>query len=239
VFKEGVGLRAMSGALDLVGSHIQDLGLDGIDLTLPPLCYYSEPGQTLTFALVSSGYSLVSGEATSVVHLSDVKERGLDPRVTRNVRKASQAGVKVRTGNDLPAFHQVLTRNLAAKDATPTHSLEELSRLFDLFPERVKLFEACMSGEVVGGCLLMLCNQVTALAFYICADPGRRDVPIAEAALDSCVEFLAESGFRYFDLGTVSIGGRVNWGLMQFKSKFSRRLYVRERYSLRFAEGES
>ena len=31
-----------------------------------------------------------------------------------------------------------------------------------------------------------------------------------------------------------SIGGKVNWGLLEFKNKFLSRLYVRDLYSLRF-----
>jgi hypothetical protein len=41
---------------------------------------------------------------------------------------------------------------------------------------------------------------------------------------------LKEAGYRYLEMGTVSIDGEVNWGLVRFKSKFGARPYLRERY---------
>jgi hypothetical protein len=48
------------------------------------------------------------------------------------------------------------------------------------------------------------------------------------------MRWLIDLDYEYLDLGTVSIGGKVNWGLLEFKNKFLSRLYVRDLYSLRF-----
>jgi lipid II:glycine glycyltransferase (peptidoglycan interpeptide bridge formation enzyme) len=150
------------------------------------------------------------------------------------MRRADSAGVEVSAGGDLGPFYEVLKKNLSAKGAVPTHSLSELEDLFALFPDRMKLFEARLEGHVIGGVLIMLCNPRTALAFYVCVDPERKQLRVAERTLYECVEWLIELGYEHLDLGTVSIGGKVNWGLLEFKSKFLSRLYVRDLYSLRF-----
>ena len=82
----------------------------------------------------------------------------------------------------------------------------------------------------------MLCNERVGLAFYICDDPDRRPLPVAEGSLYSAVEWLRQRDVAFFDLGTVSKGTDINWGLVQFKSKFGSRTYVREHYRLDLKE---
>jgi hypothetical protein len=234
VFRDDSDLRTMADALSMFGKHIRDLGFVGIEMSFPPLCYSRSRSQALPFLMISSGYSLASREATTVVPLRLVREEGLNPTIRRNVRKAKEAGVEVRRGENLRAFCDVLEKNLGAKGVAPTHSPEELEALFSLFPDNMILLEAVLDERVIGGCLLVICNPVSALAFYICDDPAARQFRIAEATLHACLELLVGSGVEYLDLGTVSIDGQLNWGLLRFKSKFSPRLDVRERYSLRF-----
>ena len=234
VFRDDSDLRTMADALTMFGKHIKDLGFVGVEMSFPPLCYSRSQSQALPFLMISSGYSLYSREATTVVPLGLVRQKGLNPAIKRNVRKAREAGVEVRRGENLQAFCEVLEKNLGAKGAAPTHSPEELKALFSLFPDNMILLEAVLDRRLVGGCLLVICNPISALAFYICDDPAARQFRIEEAALNACLEWLTASGIQYRDLGTVSIEGRLNWGLLRFKSKFSPRLDVRERYSLRF-----
>ena len=130
----------------------------------------------------------------------------------------------------------MLASNLAAKGAKPTHTLEELVRLFELFPDRLVVFEATLEGKVVGGCLVIVCNTSASIAFYICDDGEHRPLRVAEAALAGAAGFLKRSGCRYFDLGTVSMQGELNWGLVRFKAKFGGTVQLRERYVLSLAE---
>jgi hypothetical protein len=146
-------------------------------------------------------------------------------------------GIEVKPGEDIDAFFHILKANLAAKDTVPTHTAGELRSLMELFPDRVVLFEGRREGHLAGGCLCFLCNERTALAFYICDDPESRQHRVVEGVLYNCMMWLKENGYAYLDLGTISIEGRVNWGLARFKSKFMARTQVREKYVLEIEEG--
>ncbi len=234
VFKEEDDLEAIGGALDCLSLHLRQEGLAGADIELPPPCYSTGRSQALAFMLSSAGYRLVSREATSVIPLGLVESQGLRPKVMRDMRRADSAGVKIGIGSDLGAFYDVLVKNLSARGAVPTHSPSELEKLFELFPDRMKILEARLEGKVIGGCFIMLCNPRAALAFYVCVDPEKKQLRVAERTIYECIEWLTGLRYEYLDLGTVSIGGKVNWGLLEFKNKFLSRLYVRDRYSLRF-----
>ena len=237
VFADDRDLKTMVEAMAGFKAYLKQSGFAGAEITLPPLCYSRSEDHSLAFAMLSSGFRLVSREATAVVRLDAVNLDGLAPALRRNVRKAEASGVTVEPGRSIGAFFDILKTNLAAKGATPTHTAEELKHLMGLFPDRVLLFEGRLEDCVVGGCLCLIYNERTALAFYICDDPDARQYRVAEGIIYNCMMRLKESGYAYLDLGTISIDGQVNWGLARFKSKFMARTYVREKYILEIQEG--
>jgi hypothetical protein len=232
VFRDDRDLRTMSHSIDLIHDHLRSIGCDAVDMILAPLCYHRNQSQGLQFMLTAAGYRLEAREATLVVPLAVVGDSDLHPSLLRNVRKAGRSGVEISTASDLRGVYAVLTKNLEAKGARATHSMEELRTLVDLFPGRFVALEATASGRVVGGCVLILCNPRVGLAFYICDDPDRRDLRVAEAVLHAALMRLKQMGYAYLDLGTASMESRMNWGLLRFKAKFGARVYVRECYHL-------
>jgi hypothetical protein len=239
IFRDDCSLAAMNDIITAATERIRDMGFEGVEMVLPPICYSQHEHQSLHYVLTSTGYRPGLREATLVVPLAAVDEEHLHPVLARNLRRSRRDGVDVRVSDRFGDFYEVLSRNLSLKKVKPTHSLDELTRLRGLFPEKMILLEAVLEGEVVGGCLLVLCNGRVGLAFYICDDPERRQSRVSESVLFHSMQRLRGEGYAYFDLGTVSRGGQPDWGLVRFKSKFSPRTYVRESYSLVFGEAQS
>jgi hypothetical protein len=239
LFKRGCDLQTKAEAVRQVTVRLRASGFDGMDMILPPGCYAEDGLEDVRFLLTSCGSDLTLREASFVTRLAEIDSESLHPVLARNVRKAERSGVQVRRTRDPGDFYRVLVKNLSAKNVEPTHSLEELGRLVELFPERMVILEAVSGQGVVGGCLLMLCNDRVALAFYICDDPDERRSRITEAVLYRAMELLKASDLTYLDLGTISRSGETDWGLVRFKSKFGPRLWSREYYSLRFEEARS
>jgi hypothetical protein len=232
-------LRKMLDVTECMHSHLAQAGFQAVEMVLPPSCYYSHGDENMGYLMTAAGYRLYTRDATSVVPLDGFDGGRLHEVLARNLRKARMGGLEVEPahGSDLEEFYGVLVKNLAAKGAEPTHSLDELRRIAASFPDRLVVFEARAEDEVVGGCAVLVCNDRVGLAFYICDDPDRRPLPVAEGALYRAAQWLAERNIRFFDLGTVSRGTDINWGLMQFKSKFGSRTYVREHYRLDLSGG--
>jgi hypothetical protein len=236
LFGESCGLRTKCDAVQHVTSALRDYGFSGVDIVLPPACYSPSGQEEIRFLLTSAGYVLTLREASYVTRLAETRGNATHRVLARNLRKAERAGVVVRPAERPGPFYEVLEKNLNVKKVKPTHSLEELEKLIELFPERIKIFEGVLEESVVGGCMVMLCNGRVALAFYICDDPDARQYRITEVVLQRAIEWLEGEGYVYLDLGTISRSGEPDWGLIRFKSKFGPRLYSRECYSLRFGE---
>jgi len=236
VFAGNQSLKTVFEAVGVFIDHLKESGFAAAEITLPPGCYSESGDQALGFAMASSGFETLSREATAVVPLGAAGPENLAPSVRRNLRRAEESGIRVKTGGATGPFYEILAANLAAKGATPTHTAEELQRLIDLFPKRILLFEGWLDDRLVGGCLSLICNQRSALVFYICDHPDFRRFRVAEFVLHGCLVWFKEQGYTYLDLGTISIDGQVNWGLARFKSKFMAETYVREKYVLRLKE---
>jgi hypothetical protein len=233
VLRDDSDLKEAVEVVDALTTGLRQMGMSGVEMVLPPACYSKNPDRALAFALGRAGYHLAACDATSVVDLEAVGEEDLDPALLRNLKKAERGGVLVHATTDLGKFYGILTAALAAKGAQPTHSLAELESLFEMFPDRLTLLEATVEDRTVGGCLVVMCNSRVALAFYICDDRDHGHLRVSEAAIHAAMNLLKRTGYRYFDLGTVSRGGDVNWGLVRFKSKFGATTMVREHYRLR------
>jgi lipid II:glycine glycyltransferase (peptidoglycan interpeptide bridge formation enzyme) len=230
VFGGDRDLKTMFDAIGAFRRHSEQAGFSAAEITLPPQCYSRFGDQELEFAMQASGFGLVSREATSVVSLLTMEPDRFAPGLRRNLRQAERAGVEVRLGANISRFHSILTTNLAAKGAAPTHTAGELEKLLDLFPDRMLLFEGWLKDRMVGGCLCLACNEMAALAFYICDDPDFREFRVADRIIHDCLLWLKQRGYRYLDLGTISISGQVNWGLARFKAKFGGKTFVRATY---------
>ncbi|MFZ1948193.1 MAG: GNAT family N-acetyltransferase [bacterium] len=233
VLRDDGDLREATEVVEAMTGGLRQMGLAGVEIVLPPECYSSNRDRSLAFALGRAGYRLEGSDATSVVDLEAVGEDDLDAALLRNVRKAERGGVRVRASTDPVGFHAILSAALAAKGTQPTHSLAELESLFEIFPDRFALMEATVEDRAVGGCLVVMCNSRVGLAFYICDDREHAHLRISEAAIFAAMNLLKRAGYKYFDLGTVSKGSDVNWGLVRFKSKFGAATMVREHYRLR------
>ena len=114
------------------------------------------------------------------------------------------------------------------------HTLAEINLLHSLFPINIRLFTACLGGEVLGGVLIYHTGHV-AHAQYIAASKRGKKMKVLPMIFDHLInnEF---SQTRYFDFGISNEqGGRVlNEGLAMQKSGMGGRGIVYNTYTIEF-----
>lgn len=153
----------------------------------------------------------------------------------RDLNRARRSGVQVASGPSyLEPFWVVLEENLAARyDARPTHTLEEITRLQEMFPEKIKCIVGKVEDEVVAGVVLFHTPKVVHVQYAASSSKGN-----AVGAQTGVVEHAIEKGkdwrARYFDFGISTEGeGRVlNEGLHRFKGSFGAGSIAHEFYEL-------
>jgi hypothetical protein len=196
-----------------------------------PHIYHTVPAEEDRYVLFMRGARLGRREVTSTVALPN--RVAYQERRRRGVKKALASQVEVRKTDAFAEFWSLLEENLRRTHGVkPVHSLAEITHLYGLFPDNIKLFAAFAGGAIVAGTVVFE-NRTAAHAQYISASESGKKLGALDALFDRLItEHYA--GKRYFDFGiSTEDGGRLlNQGLIDQKEGFGARAVVHDCYEL-------
>lgn len=207
--------------LEVMTCIVQHYRLQGVaHLTYKaiPSIFQRSAGQEDLYALWRLGGQLTRRDVSTIVDLR-APYRFSKGR-TWTVNKARKAGIQVRRQQDPAPFHALLQGVLAQHDASPVHSVSELTYLMGLFPHQIQLYEATLDEHLMAAALVFDVG-LTVHTQYLANSAAGREV----GALDVLVADLMKHQFadkHYFSFGvSTEAGGTVlNHGLIAQKEGF-------------------
>ena len=117
----------------------------------------------------------------------------------RGIARAQKAGVCVERSDNYAGFWPILADNLMAKHGVkPVHTLQEIELLHGRFPQNIQLYQAVKDGEVMGGVVLYVSQQVVH-AQYSSATPEGKKLGVIDMLYDQI--FRDYRDYPYFDFG--------------------------------------
>ena len=187
-------------AMQAINDILHGEGVKRVVYKAVPYIYESLPADEPLYALTEvCRAQLVWRDIASVLDvdaalpLTELRRRGR--------RKAQNQGVTVRYSDDFAAFWQLLTDNLRTKyNASPVHTLEEMTLLRDRFPENIRLLAAFLGDEMVAGTVLYVMPCVVKTQ-YISASPRGKEVCALDMLFPQLLTDMPGS-LRYLDMGT-------------------------------------
>jgi hypothetical protein len=194
-------------------------------LTLPPFCYWDLPDTSLEFALQRAGFTRRREELTSIVPINSATITPITRTAAfaRGARKAQKMGVcadQLDSVDALRHFHSILSRRLSTQyNVVPTHTLDELLHLRDLFPHDIRLFAASHDSSILAGVLCFEARHNVSLAFYISHTPLAQRYRPLNLIFTHMYQHYASRGFNFIDLGLCSDNMSPNFGLARFKEE--------------------
>jgi hypothetical protein len=234
VLKPGLGVHDIYLAAEHLVQYFKNQGYKKVVLTQPPLIYYKEPDQYIDFALQKIGFHSRKREITAVIPLDCA-----DPLETfhsdarRSVKKAVREGVRIRLSDDLAGYYDILKDNLGMRhNVLPTHTLPELTKLKNLYPEDILLFGAFLKERMLGGIVVFCANSKVLLAFYISHNDAYQAYRPVNLLFYELIKWGRVRGYKYLDLGTFTLNMEPNWGLARFKENSGARGYLRDTYEI-------
>ncbi len=127
--------------VDAFLDHARENDFREIYLTHPLLVYYKTFTQNFDYALLHRGFDHHVHLYSSVVDLKQTYDMDHYDKKARNaIRKAMKSGLKVEIDNDYDTFYPILVENKKKFNLAPTHTLDELKRIEELLPGKLKLF---------------------------------------------------------------------------------------------------
>jgi hypothetical protein len=118
----------------------------------------------------------------------------------------------------MPAAYGVIAENRAKKGYSLSMSLEALHAMADRFPGAVRCAGVHAEGELIAASICIAVNPTTLYVFYWGEIPGaERRSPVTLLA-GGLYEYCAREGFALLDVGTSTLAGEPNHGLIRYKS---------------------
>jgi lipid II:glycine glycyltransferase (peptidoglycan interpeptide bridge formation enzyme) len=188
-------------------------------------------------------YRKADFELHYISHAIDLKRGAdfldhFDPTARKSIRKILREGrITIRESDDYATFHEILVENKARHNTKPTHTLEDLLRLRELMPDKLRLNMVYLDDEPIAGSLLFLANRKVVLCFYNMLRYEYEHLrPIYLVMYETC-RWAIEQGYEWVDIG-VSQDTKAedpmtpSLGLIQFKERFDARGILRSTYHL-------
>lgn len=238
------GLSVVIDVVDELIDYAYENGFSKIEMRLSPRVFHIYPAEELEYVLWYRGFEVINTELSSAVQLMFETEKTLHDKFRYNTKqpakKATEAGVVFKETEDYGAFWKMLELNLAKHKTKPTHTLEEMSRLLTILPDKIKLFGAYYEGNLIAGTLVFICNAAACHTFYIAQDYDFQNMRPLNVLLTETVQWARENGFRYLNFGisTEAGGTIVNPSLFRFKEGFAAAGTVRRYYRKEILDDE-
>lgn len=215
-----------------INEHLKSEGIESVIYKPTPYIYHKMPSQEDLYALYRLTNARIVARNISSAIYQGTKMKFTESRKS-GIRKALKAGLMIKEGSDYTQFWEILCDNLMSNhNVTPVHSLEEITLLAGLFPNRIRLYlveNGC--GNILGGTVVYEANEQVIHTQYISASPEGK----ALGALDLLFDYLINvkyTGISVFDFGqsTENMGKILNENLVFQKEGFGGRGVIYDIY---------
>lgn len=196
-----------------------------------PYIYHIKPSEEDKYALFRNDAKLIRRDVSATINLEH-KIKYQEQR-KRSVKKAIKNDLVFEESKDYKSYWNILEETLNAQhDAKPVHSLDEIEKLVDLFPDNIKLFVAIKDSKVLGGTLVFE-NETIVHTQYLANSFEGRNVGALDFVIDKLINEVYQNK-KYFDFGISNedAGKYLNTGLISQKEGFGARAVVHDFYEL-------
>jgi hypothetical protein len=211
-----------------IGIFYKERGINAIVIKIIPYVFHQYPCQEDLYALFRVGAKIIRRDASSVIALKE--EYKYSKGRKWSINKARKADISIEKSTDPIRFHVLLTEVLRKFDATPTHSLIELSLLMFRFPNNISLYEASISGEMQAGAIIYDFGHVVHTQYLATSDIGREIGALDFLLADLIGNIYADRKYFSFGISTEQQGAVLNTGLIAQKEGFGARTIAHDFY---------
>lgn len=233
-----------SESLDLVeafSDYCRSSGIERALLTPPPFIYQRTVSQNLDYALAYSGFGYDKHYISHAIPLGDGNLIDTFKATARRYvhKYLRERSLSIEISTDYDSFYPILVKNKQKHGVKPTHSLSELKRIQQIFPNDVVLFLVKRGAKPIAGSLLFGCNSQVLLCFYNMLLYEYEQYNPIHAVMYEALMWAVERRFSWLDMGVSQETSAENpmtpaMSLIRFKEKFNAKGILRSTFYKRF-----
>jgi hypothetical protein len=217
--------------------HLGTLGARSLALVLPPMEYHPADDAIVTNVLLRAGFTVSGHELNYALEVGaapfvDGIDRGNRKRMNAAVREGLT--FEILPAEQLADAYGVIAANRAKKGYPLSMSLDALQTMADRIPGAVRCFGVRNRGELIAAAICIVVNPVTLYVFYWGDVPGVESLSPVTPLAAGLYEYCQREGFRQLDIGTSTLAGVPNHGLIRYKKNLGCRPSLKLTLSLSF-----
>lgn len=186
----------------------------------------------MDYLLLKSGFQIIQSDLILVYHMSEqpITER-IQSKTKTELNQALKLGILHEVEDTVTyEMYSLLLQSQKRLQSKPTHSFEELKRLENLFPNRIKSFSARIGKELLGGIICIEVNRRILNIFYVFDTEEGRKFKVNQFNFYQVIKWGQTQGYSIVDFGPSSFGFEPNRALIFFKEKWDTTAYQRLKY---------
>lgn len=199
--------------------YITDNGLEKISITLPPDLYQENMNAKLVNAFIRLGYKMEIPDMTNCVNLIEFNGNWVKSEIGRNCRRAVKNGFMFSVATEreeMEEVYKLVQKNREGLGRKIHMTFDDVLEVADIFP--VDFFSIReKDGNYIGAAILYRAHKTIVQGIFMGGDLEKRNLGVIDFMYMSCSNYYKEMGFKYIDLGTSSLDGEPNVGLLRFK----------------------
>lgn len=214
---------------------LNENAIQKLTIKMLPKFYDLAFSDELEYCLFITDSKIIRADSLSVIDLS--KPNCITNNRMQTVRKGKEMGLIIKEESSFQLFwDEVLIPNLVAKhQVKPVHSVEEITKLNNLFPKNIRHFNVYEKEQIVAGTTLFLTDNVVHSQYI----SGKKDKNHL-GSLDFLYHHLITEIFKdkeYFDFGisNENHGRNINEGLLFWKESFGAKTVVQPFHEVKTA----
>ncbi|MFZ4105402.1 GNAT family N-acetyltransferase [Flavobacterium sp.] len=232
VLNKKAKLSAVISIFKCVLEYLNENSIDKLTVKNVPNFYSDFFSEELEYCLFILNSRLYRKDALSVIDLS--KDFFLDNNRMEGVKKGMKKELIIKEETTFDLFwNEILIPNLELKhQAKPVHSLSEITKLKNYFPNNIRQFNVYEKDVLIAGTTIFVNNNVVH-SQYISGNETKK----ITGSLDYLFHHLIMEVFKdknFFDFGTSneSEGRKMNLGLLFWKESFGAKTVVQNFYEV-------
>jgi len=238
VIKVGLNFKLINNIIQTLDAYLRKKCFHQIFLINTPSLYWKEEDHSLDYLLQWNKYKI---KEIYISHASNIKycktvDSLLSKRKKRyivNDEKLNKVSFKkIKNTKELKEFYILLKQTKKKFNTKPTHSLEELSQLYRLFPHRVEIYVSKYFDKIIGGSVIFHTTNQTSMIFYNIIDPSMTESQLSVLQLYKSMQVCKKAGADIIDFGVSHTPEQAHpldpkFSLIKFKEQFGARGVMR------------
>jgi len=190
-------------------------------ISLPPLGLYPEATSIAFQILQHFGFKVSRCELNYHLHVDrcETLPELMNRNHKRNVRDTESEGftaIRLQP-HQLPEAYSIIADNRNRKGFPLTMKLEDIQNLQNVFPERLFCFAISLKESLIASAICIRIDAKVLYVFYWGELDGYSHPSPIPLLAKSIHHFSKQNGYLILNLGTSTVNGEPNMGLIQFK----------------------